>query len=68
MGDRKRLLNYINFLNELQNHKQASSKLLNKTPKKTKAHNYKLRSNKELKKVLKSVKNHPVFQQRIEEE
>ena len=68
MGDRKRLLNYINFLNELENHKQGNSKLLNKTPKKSKAHNYKLRSNKELKKVLKSVKNHPVFQQRIEEE
>lgn len=65
MGDRKRLLNYIFFLNEIEGTKKHS--ILGKSPKKTKPHNYKLRSNKELKKVLKSVKNYPVYQISIEE-
>lgn len=57
MGDRKRFLNYLEFLKDINKQEKA----ITKGPKKQKRPPYKLRSASSMKKVLRNVKNYNLF-------
>jgi hypothetical protein len=65
MGDRKRFLNYILFLNELE-HNAGEGRVQRKSSKQRLS--YKLNSATKMRKLLKNVKNYPVFEESIKEE
>ena len=67
MGDRKKLLNYVEFLSDIEP-KSLKQTVLTKGEKRKRSQSYKLRSASSMRKVLRTVKNYGMYEQSIAEE